>query len=1029
MKHLAGVLFCCVLPLAAQYRIATVVGGDHLREGAPATTAMFRNPRAMAVDPQGNIYIADTEDNRVRRISPTGAITTVAGNGAAGFSGDGGRAINASLNSPEGLAIDRNNLLYIADTGNNRVRAVELSGGTIRTVAGNGNPFYIEDNLLGPDVQFTPVALALDNDGELYVADRQAPTAPARLIWQIRRVNVTSGRTITIGGPLTQFNPLTGMYGLAVDSQNIIYIAAGPDLLRLLPNNLNYQRVAGGLSNQQIVSVALDRNGVVHYGDYLDPRIVKINPDTQIYETVAGNTARSGFAGDGQRAFGNSLISRAISMAFDARGNLLFIDGGAIGDSRLAAAVGNRRVRRIDASASIITTIAGSVDDPAENRAHVVRLSSPRGLAFDRDGNLIIADSRNDAVRRLTVNPASPLNGRVATIADANTPPFQADPQGVGIFEPTVVAVDPLGNVVVGEGPNRHRVKRIVGNSLITVAGAEAGCCGEGIPATQAGLRWPNGLFYDPRGNLFIADKGRAQLGSGSLYRVNTNLFLDTIYTTAKSELPEMAAVIDPYDMTMDPSGNLIVAGGSFHRILKIALNGVVTTIAGTGVAGYTGDDGQRANVARINFPTSVVYDSRGNLFIADSGNGVIRRVDQFGFISTIAGTGRTTGGTYAELARATDVRIQPVRMAIDRNDNIYFTDQLDSRVKMLFNTVSVPLSSSVVITAGVPKIVARVTTASGLPVQGVTVDFAIVSGDGTLSVAKAVTDVDGTASTEVRFGQNRDVVRVSATVAGSVPVVATVSPSTLSPEAPVINTISGAPQSNPPVQALSSGAAIVITGTNLATGVRGLLPQDYALGMLPTNLGGTCVRINENAAFLFSVSPTRLSVQVPVVPATGNTFVEVVTNCGTPNELRSGQREVAARGVTPEMYYYFNDNIAAVNSQGESVGPPVTFFGTRFAPARPGETITIYGTGWGTTDPIIAPGVIPAIENALVAPVRVVLNGRSIAALRSSLVLGTAGLYQTTFRVPDDASEGDLPVTLEVFGVFTPQGTLRVAR
>ena len=657
-----------------------------------------------------------------------------------------------------------------------------------------------------------------------------------------------------------------------------------------------------------------------------------------------------------------------------------------------------------------------------------MRLSSPRGITFDRDGNLIIADSRNDAVRRLTINPASPLNGTLATLADANTPPFQADPQGAGIFEPTVVATDTLGNILVGEGPNRHRVKRIVGNSLITVAGGPEGCCGDGIPANESGLRWPNGLFVDPRGNIFIADKGRATVGAGSIYRINQNLYLDTIYTTAKSALPELASVIDPYDMTMDAAGNLIVAGGSFHRILKVTLDGIVTTIAGTGVAGYTGDDGQRANVSRINFPTSIAYDSKGNLYIADSGNGVIRRIDQFGFITTIAGTGRTIG-TFSELARATDVRISPVRLAIDRNDNIYFTDQLDSRVKMLFNTVTVPVSSSVVITGGVPRIVARVSTASGLPVQGVTVDFAVVSGDGTLSVNRAVTGVDGTASTEVRFGPNRDVVRVSATVVGSQPVFTTVSPSTLSPEAPVISTITGAAQSDPPVQAVSTGAAIVITGTNLSTGVRGLLPQDYALGVLPTNLGGTCVKINENAAYLYSVSPTRLSVQVPMVPAVGTTFVEVLSNCGTPNELSSGQREITSRGVTPEMYYFFGTNIAAVNARGESVGPPVNFFGTRFTPARPGDLLTIYGTGWGTTDPIIAAGVIPSTESTLVAPVRVVLNGRSIATLRSGLVIGTAGLYYTSFRVPDDASDGDLPVTLEVFGVFTPQGTLRVAR
>ena len=119
------------------------------------------------------------------------------------------------------------------------VRAVELSSGIIRTIAGNGNPLYIEDDLLGPNVQFTPVAIALNNDGDIFIADRQAPLSPSRLFWHVRKINVTSGRTTSIGGPLTQFNPLTGMYGLAVDSQNVIYIAAGPDLLKLLPNNLN----------------------------------------------------------------------------------------------------------------------------------------------------------------------------------------------------------------------------------------------------------------------------------------------------------------------------------------------------------------------------------------------------------------------------------------------------------------------------------------------------------------------------------------------------------------------------------------------------------------------------------------------------------------------------------------------------------------------------------------------------------------------------------------------------------------------
>jgi uncharacterized protein (TIGR03437 family) len=1021
MKHLGAILFCSALSLYGQFRVATVVGADHLREGQVATSAMFRNPRAMAVDPQGNVYIADTEDHRIRRISSTGTITTVAGTGIPGFSGDGGRATSARLNGPEGIAIDRNNVLYIADTGNNRIRVVELSGGTIRTLSGNGNPTWIQDGQRGTDAQFTPVAVAINNDGDLYIADRQTPPPPARTYWHLRKMN-TNGVVNSIGGPLTQFNPLTGMYGIAVDSMNTAYVAAGPDLLALRFNNIGFERIAGGGANQQIVSVGVDRSGVVFYGDYADARILRIDPETQISNTVAG-VGRPGFSGDGGRAFGSS-ISRALALGFDGRNNLYFIDGGAIGDTRLSAATGNRRIRKID-TAGNISTIGGSLDAPGENRPHVIRLNSPRGLAIDKDGHLIIADSRNDAVRRLNLN-----TNTISIIADANTPPFQADPQGVGIFEPTSVAVDPQNNVLVGEGPNRHRIKRIVANSVVTVAGIEQGCCADGIPALQSPLRFPSSLFVDPRGNIYVGDKGRLDLlGFGAIYRINTNLFLNTLTTTARSELPNLEQAVDPGDMAMDENGNLIVPNGVFHRILRVAPDGVMTTLAGTGVAGYDTVEGIRATSARLNNPTSVAYDSRGNLYIADSGNGVIRKIDTFGFITTVAGTPNGSG-TYTELARATEVPISPIRLVVDKDDNIYFTDQMDSKVKMLFQTQNVPISTSIVVQGGIPRVVARVATTSGLAIQGVPVEFAVVGGDGTITVTRAVTGLDGTASTEVRFGPTRDPVRVSVSISGSQPVIATVTPAVLSVEAPVITSIYGSPQSTPPVEAISTGSTIVITGTNLAHAVRGLTPPDYALGMLPTNMGGTCVRINNSFAYLFSVAPTRLNVQVPVVPATGTTQLEVLTNCGTADQISSGIRDIAARGVTPEMYYYFGNNVAAVNSAGELIGPPITFLGSRFVPASPGSVITIYGAGWGTPDPMVAPGVIPSINTGLVAPVRVIINGRAVGTpISAGLVAGTAGLYQTTIRLPDDLPEGELTITVEVFGVLSPGGVIRVAR
>jgi sugar lactone lactonase YvrE len=202
-------------------------GGD----GGPATSALLNQPTGVAVDAAGNLFIADEFNNRVRRVdATTGVITTVAGNGSSGYAGDGGPATAAALNGPFGVAVDAQGNLYIADTGNNRIRRVDAATGVITTVAGDGTNRFGGDG--GPAVNASlssPRGVAVDAAGNLFLTD----TFNSR----IRRVDVGTGVITTVagngsiwgvedGGPATNA-PLGFPYGVAVDAAGNLFIADG----------------------------------------------------------------------------------------------------------------------------------------------------------------------------------------------------------------------------------------------------------------------------------------------------------------------------------------------------------------------------------------------------------------------------------------------------------------------------------------------------------------------------------------------------------------------------------------------------------------------------------------------------------------------------------------------------------------------------------------------------------------------------------------------------------------------------------
>src|SRR5829696_5789823 len=313
--------------LAATGDVTTVAGGGgSLGDGGPATAGTLNRPIRVVGDSTGTFYIADTDNNRVRKVDPTGHITTVAGTGSAGFSGDGGPATAATLRQPNGLALDTAGNLFVSDSGNSRVRKVATNG-VITTVAGNGTPAV-------------PGGMAVDAAGNLFVAD--------------------------------------------VDDNRVRKVAP---------------------------------NGVV---------------------TIVAGTGSAGFSGDGGPATAASLMSPE-DVALDAAGNLFVAD------------TGNSRVRRIGTN-GVITTVAGngvagfSRDGGSATSA---RLSQPVGVTVDPSGNLFVADTANNRVRK--VDSA----GVITTVAGDGTASFSGDggpATAAGFRTPAGVAVAPRGDLLIADG-------------------------------------------------------------------------------------------------------------------------------------------------------------------------------------------------------------------------------------------------------------------------------------------------------------------------------------------------------------------------------------------------------------------------------------------------------------------------------------------------------------------------------------------------------------------------------------------------
>ena len=355
---------------ASQGTLTTLAGGGAGGDGEAATAATLAAPNTVTWDSAGNYYIADTANNRIRKVDTSGNISTVAGTGGLGWTGDGGPAVSATLNAPTGVAVDASNNIYIGDNGNLVVRRVNASG-TITTFAGSGNPCVLPTNPCGDGgpatkANVTSVAsLAVDGTGNLYIADyfdhriRKVDTSGT-----ITTVAGTGGKGFTgDGGPAINAR-LNRPYGVAVNSAGDIFIADSQN------NRIRC-----------VVAVPKGCNGaVLKVGSIL---------------TYAFNGKKT-FAGDGGVAKAASQQD-PLEVALDPTGNL-FVSGGA-----------DEVVRRIDAATKIVSTVAGDATHPL--RAGFGGDGGPAtqatldniGLAVNASESLLIADTGNNRIRQVNL--------------------------------------------------------------------------------------------------------------------------------------------------------------------------------------------------------------------------------------------------------------------------------------------------------------------------------------------------------------------------------------------------------------------------------------------------------------------------------------------------------------------------------------------------------------------------------------------------------------------------------------------------
>lgn len=544
----------------------------------PATSASFQQIGHIAFDAMGNLYIPDSFDNSVRMVDTSGIVRPIAGANRPGdFYGDGGPALGAGLSWPQSVAVDAGGNVLIADSGNNRVRRISALDGTIETVAGTGAWWgYNGDGIPALEANLSqPTTLAVDASGNLFVNEQGGA--------RIRRVAADTGLITTVagngnwgftgdGGPATaaEFSWVTG---IAVDADGDLYIGdEGNSRLRRVAGDTGI--IASVLGNGMRgfcgegapaldtclygpLDVAVDGDGNVLISDSSNGRIRKVSASSGLVTTVAGTGNTSDDSGDGGPAVEAGFYALPRGLALDNAGNLLITT--------------YTRVRRVDAATGIITTVAGTSNAGFSGDggpATAAALQEPSDVIIDGAGNVYIVDTGNHRIRRVDA-----VTGIITTVAGSGLATGALGDGGpatsASLNRPQSIALDEAGNLLIADYYH-FRVRRVDAATgvITTIAGNGAtSASGDGGPASAAGLGAPAGIVLDDAGHLYLTSTGQVR-------RIDAATgIITTVVSDINGPYDERGrSVAYPFGLDVDDAGHLYVADLGPSLVWRIGL-------------------------------------------------------------------------------------------------------------------------------------------------------------------------------------------------------------------------------------------------------------------------------------------------------------------------------------------------------------------------------------------------------------------------------------------------------------------------
>lgn len=540
--------------------------------------ARFKQPTRITIDQQGNLLVVDTGNHRIRKITPDGTVSTLAGS-TSGL--EDGVANSAKFDSPKGIVVDASGNVFICDTGNSRIRKITPQG-VVTTLAGGTSGFA---DGLGTDAKFMwPRGLAIDSNGNLYVADQGN--------YRIRKIT-PGGEVSTVAG---------GLYGHADGIGNSAQFKSPMDIAcddsgKLYVIDMGYVRV---ISSQGVVSTSAGASQ--EWG----PNAIALRPDGGLILTdhyyyrlwsVSNQGEITSFAGIGTDK--PSPIAEPSGICFDSSGNLII--------ARIRSCISKVTPSGELSTVAGITRNGNAYVDGGwvDGLISEARFSDPLGIAMDKGNNVYVADTGNNVIRKVTPN------GTVSTFAGVGYGFADGASSSARFNAPSDVAVDSFGNVYVADTGN-HRIRVISPQGEVsTLAGGTQGAS-DGL-GNSAQFYSPSGLALDTSGNIFVADRDNCRIrkitpeGSVSTIAGSSPGFIDSIGPGAQFKYPT--------DVIVDYAGNVFVADHDNHRIRKVLPDGTVSTLAG-GTQGHA--DGFQ-DEARFIGPRYLAFHKDGRLFVSDA--------------------------------------------------------------------------------------------------------------------------------------------------------------------------------------------------------------------------------------------------------------------------------------------------------------------------------------------------------------------------------------------------------------------------